>query len=174
MFTHSEDGINIRRAVVALDQSTRMVGWAIFLENGKNWRIESWGNHKPDPPDYDTLRVWLRDTIGTLQAQGYDVHVPIETVYVGPNRNVSLILSHCQGYFHAIVREMSATYAEVTPAQSLKEMTGITARLKREQRKEAMCRVALEVLGESVTDDIADAVGIGKAYISQLGNGASV
>ena len=167
----------MRRAILGIDQAVgafsknthahSMIGWAIFLDTG-DWHIESWGEVDPDPPQYLNVATWLVDAIGTLKAQGYEVHVAIETVYAGPNRDVTLKLAHIQGYIHGIVISMQAEYSEVLPSESLRALTGISSRMNREDRKRAMVASAEKVLGETPSDHIADAVGIAQACLNRL------
>ena len=157
----------MKRAILAIDQAVgafsknththSMIGWAVILDGD----IESFGEVDPDPPNYISVCAWLVDAIGTLKSQGYDVTVAIETVYAGPNRDVSLKLSHIQGYVHGVAISLGVGYQEVTPLQSQKRLTGVTSRVKSEDRKRLMVEAAERLMGESMSSHEADAIGIG-------------
>lgn len=157
------------RALIALDQSSSAVGWVVFL----NGEFESSGVLKPDPPDYDLLRGWVKDMTGTLQGEGYAVDVCVEGIYLKffkgkPQVQTYKVLAQCQAHIWAASRDMGCKVTEVTAYDAMKTLTGINqVATKTEIRKAAMKEHAAEFLGYEVSEHESDALGIALYFLEQ-------
>lgn len=145
--------------------------------------IESYGEERADPPNYDLVRDWVRDHIGTLQDEGYHVICVVEDLYLNyyPVRNnktgrverkpqvkVFETLVRVQSHIWAAARDMKCQVEVITPYEAMHVLTGITdVKTKREIRKAHMVKCASEMLGTTVSDHVADALGIGLAFLKK-------
>lgn len=166
-----------KHALIALDQSSKAVGWVVFIDGV----FESSGVLKPDPPDYDLLRVWMKDMIGQLRAEGNEVEVVVESVYLAsypvrdkktgriimqPQAQTFKVLVQTQSHVWAATREMGIPVCEMTAFDAMKALTGINnIATKREVRKAAMIENAERLLGTTVTEHQADAYGLALAFL---------
>lgn len=157
------------KALVALDQSSHAVGWVVFL----NGEFESSGVLKPDPPNFDLLRHWVKDMVGTLKNEGYDVTVAVESIYLAffggkPQAQTFKVLAQTQAHIWAAAREMGVEVVEVSAYNAMKTLTGINkVATKREVRKAAMIEAATEFIGQEVSEHEADALGIALCFLEQ-------
>jgi len=168
----------MKDAIFALDQSTTHIGHAIFLEGV----LDIYGEGIADPPHYDLVRKWVRSHIKILQDDGYNVTCAVETLHLHyypvknnktgrvdrkPQVQVFEKLVRAQSHIWAASRDMGCSVVQVTPYDAMRILTGISdIKTKREDRKTAMVLHASKMLGETVSDHVADAVGIGMAYLS--------
>src|SRR3990172_9121384 len=168
----------VKESIFALDQSTKHIGFAIFLDGV----LESYGEEMADPPDYDLVRNWTRDHIGTLQDEGYHVTCAVETLHLHyypvknpktgrverkPQVKVFEKLVRVQSHIWAASRDMKCPVVQVTPYDAMHVLTGISKiTTKSEDRKAAMVLYATKIVGEAVSDHVADAIGIGLAHLS--------
>lgn len=159
----------MRECLIAFDQSPLHVGRCIFLDS----QPKSWGEYEPDPPHYDELRRWMRDMIGVFHSDGYHVTVILESIYLKfyggkPQVDTYQKLCRIQSHIWAIAREMGADVVEITPYKAMAALTGIREiTTKSEVRKAAMIASASKLVGETVSEHIADSVGLGIAYLAQ-------
>lgn len=156
-----------KRALVALDQSSSAVGWCVFLDGD----FESSGVLKPDKPDFDMLRLWVKDMVSTLQNEGYDTLVAVESIYLAifkgkPQAQTFKVLAQTQAHIWAAARDMKANVVEVTAFDAMKTLTGINnIATKREVRKSAMMSAAKDLIGYEVSEHESDAIGIALACL---------
>lgn len=170
---------NIPKALIALDQSSTNVGWVVFLDGV----FESSGVLKPDPVDYDLLRFWVKDMIGTLKTDGYEVDVAVESIFLKsypvkdkktgkmkmqPQAQTFKVLAQIQAHVWASARDMGCKVTEITAFYAMKTLTGINeVATKTEIRKAAMKKHAEEFLGYEVSEHEADALGIALYFLEQ-------
>jgi Holliday junction resolvasome RuvABC endonuclease subunit len=152
--------------LLALDQSSTHVGYAIF----KDGILAHWDEFKPDPPHYDALRTEVRRLI---LEHSIDT-VVVETIYLAffggkVQAQVFKVLATVKAHIWAAARDAGCEVVEVSAYHAMKALTGITkVATKREVRKAAMIEGAFKLTGEVVSDHVADAVGLGLAYIQSL------
>ena len=152
--------------LLALDQSSTHVGYAIF----KDGVLTHWDEFVPDSPNYDALRKFIKKTI---KENAIDI-VIVETIYLAFFRGkvqaqVFKVLATVKAHIWAAARDAGCEVVEVSAYHAMRALTGITkVATKREVRKAAMIEGALKLTGEAVSDHVADAVGLGLAYIQSL------
>jgi len=163
--------------IIAIDQSASLntnhsfknqVGWSVW--DGKDLR--DWGEFVPDPPHFKQCRDWLRDKIvaaaGALPYTYSDICVAVETVYYGKNVRLFQRLVSVKEHLHAIASDMGCTYLEITPMDAFEALVGYRKIMKSPERKEAMIASASLLVGESISEHIADSIGIGMAAFNTL------
>ena len=157
------------KALIALDQSSTHVGWCVFL----NGVFESSGVLKPDPPNYDLLRYWVKDMVGQLKAEGYEVTVAVESIYLAffggrPQAQTYKVLAQTQAHIWAAAREMHTEVVEISAYNAMRTLTGITkVATKREIRKAAMISHAKDFIGHEVSEHESDALGLALYWLEQ-------
>lgn len=142
--------------LVAFDQSSSHVGFAIF-EKGA---FAVGGDYKPDKPNYDALRNFVKNLVS------FGDTVVLESVYLGLNPHVYEELIRVQSHIWAAARDAGCSVNVVTPFEALKALTGITnPKTKSANRKAAMVEHAARLVGETVSEHQADAIGLALAYL---------
>lgn len=158
-----------RYALVALDQSSKAVGWVVFLDGA----FESSGVLKPDPPNFDLLRLWVKDMVSTLKNEGYDVTVAVESIYLAffggkPQAQTFKVLAQTQAHIWAAARDSGVEVVEVSAYDAMHTLTGINkVATKREVRKAAMIDAAKEFIGYEVSEHESDALGLALYMMEQ-------
>lgn len=152
-----------RYAVLALDQSSHTCGWSSWLDG----QLEAWGEYEiVDYPTLDSFRNWIREFLEQFEAEGYFPIVVAETIYLGLNPQTFKVLAWMQGNLNAAVRDVGRELVFISPNEALKTLTG-KSKLKRVDRKKAMIEAASKIAGKSVSNDEADAIGLGYAYLNK-------
>jgi len=152
-----------RYAVLALDQSSHTCGWSSWLDG----QLEGWGEYEiMDYPTLDNFRGWIREFLEQFEAEGYLPVVVAETIYLGLNPQTFKVLAWMQGNLNAAVRDVGRELVFISPNEALKTLTG-KSKLKRVDRKKAMIEAASKIAGKSVSNDEADAIGLGYAYLNK-------
>ena len=164
------------RAIVGFDQSTSTIGWCILL--GKN--VESYGEFKPDPPNFSETRKWVKDLAGTLMQQGYDVAVVVEDVYLKhyydakekkwkPQVHTYDVLLSIREHVRAAALDLGAKCLVIKPYDAMVALSGVTdPKTKRDDRKRIMMAAAELTLSEKVSEHVSDALGLALAAYNKL------
>ena len=151
--------------LLALDQASKVTGWAIF-EDGK---LKSYGKISLDDPNTDTRLVQLRQDIQTLVADYNIDEVIFEDIQqqnnVANNVQTFKVLAEVYGVVSELLQELQIPHSTVLAA-SWKSTLGIKGRTRAEQKKNAQLYVE-QNYGIHVIQDIADAVCIGTHHIKK-------
>jgi len=166
----------MQRAICAFDQSSTIVGWCILI--GKE--VESFGEFKPDPPDFTETRKWVKDLSGTLIQQGYDVTVAVEDVYLKKYWDAKEkqwryqvhtydVLLSIREHVRAAALDVGAKCLVIKPYDAMVALSGVTdPKTKREDRKRIMMAAAELTLNEKVSEHVSDALGLALAAYNKL------
>lgn len=151
--------------LLALDQASKVTGWAIF-EDGK---LKSYGKISLDDPNTDIRLVQLRQGIQTLVADYNIDEVIFEDIQqqnnVANNVQTFKVLAEVYGVVSELLQEIQIPHSTVLAA-SWKSTLGIKGRTRAEQKKNAQLYVE-QNYGIHVIQDIADAVCIGTHHIKK-------
>lgn len=151
--------------LLALDQASKVTGWAIF-EDGE---LKSYGKISLDDPNTDTRLVQLRQNIQTLVADYNIDEVIFEDIQqqnnVANNVQTFKVLAEVYGVVSELLQELQIPHSTVLAA-SWKSTLGIKGRTRAEQKKNAQLYVE-QNYGIHVIQDIADAVCIGTHHIKK-------
>jgi len=163
----------VTKAILALDQSTSKIGWVVLIGND----VDSFGEFDPDKPHFDDVRAWVKDMAGTLKAQGHDVTVVVEDVYLAKYYDSKTkqwryqvhtydVLHSIREHIHAAARDVGADYLVVKPYDAMVALSGVTdPKTKREDRKRIMKAAAELTLNEKASEHVSDALGIAFAAL---------
>lgn len=151
--------------LLALDQASKVTGWAIF-EDGE---LKSYGKISLDDPNTDIRLVQLRQSIQTLVADYNIDEVIFEDIQqqnnVANNVQTFKVLAEVYGVVSELLQELQIPHSTVLAA-SWKSTLGIKGRTRAEQKKNAQLYVE-QNYGIYVIQDIADAVCIGTHHIKK-------
>ena len=151
--------------LLALDQASKVTGWAIF-EDGE---LKSYGKISLDDPNTDIRLVQLRQDIQTLVADYNIDEVIFEDIQqqnnVANNVQTFKVLAEVYGVVSELLQEIQIPHSTVLAA-SWKSTLGIKGRTRAEQKKNAQLYVE-QNYGIHVIQDIADAVCIGIHHIKK-------
>lgn len=151
--------------LLALDQASKVTGWAIF-EDGE---LKSYGKISLDDPNTDIRLVQLRQDIQTLVADYNIDEVIFEDIQqqnnVANNVQTFKVLAEVYGVVSELLQEIQIPHSTVLAA-SWKSTLGIKGRTRAEQKKNAQLYVE-QNYGIHVIQDIADAVCIGTHHIKK-------
>lgn len=160
----SEDG-TIR--LLALDQASHTTGWAVF-DNNKLIRFGAFTTSKSDEIARDSaIKDWLLSMIETYRPQ----RVALEGIQLqeddGTGRKSPLVfqlLARLQGILMECLYSNNIDYM-VCPTNTWRHHCGVKGKF-RSDRKRSMQMLVKQWYDVSVSDDEADAIGIGK-YASE-------
>lgn len=151
--------------LLALDQASKVTGWAIF-EDGE---LKSYGKISLDDPNTNIRLVQLRQGIQTLVADYNIDEVIFEDIQqqnnVANNVQTFKVLAEVYGVVSELLQEIQIPHSTVLAA-SWKSTLGIKGRTRAEQKKNAQLYVE-QNYGIHVIQDIADAVCIGTHHIKK-------
>lgn len=151
--------------LLALDQASKVTGWAIF----KDGELKSYGKISLDDPNTDIRLVQLRQGIQTLVADYNIDEVIFEDIQqqnnVANNVQTFKVLAEVYGVVSELLQEIQIPHSTVLAA-SWKSTLGIKGRTRAEQKKNAQLYVE-QNYGIHVIQDIADAVCIGTHHIKK-------
>ena len=151
--------------LLALDQASKVTGWAIF-EDGE---LKSYGKISLDDPNTDIRLVQLRQGIQTLVADYNIDEVIFEDIQqqnnVANNVQTFKVLAEVYGVVSELLQELQIPHSTVLAA-SWKSTLSIKGRTRAEQKKNAQLYVE-QNYGIHVIQDIADAVCIGTHHIKK-------
>lgn len=155
---------NIRRSL-ALDQSTRINGWSIY-DNNKLIKYGVFTSSYDDEIERDTeIKNWLINMINTWNPD----YVGLEGIQYQQNMGVTTFetLARLQGILMNTCYELKIHYS-ICPTNTWRHYCGVKGRT-RTDKKRSMQMLAKKWFDISVTDDEADAIGIGK-YVAECLN----
>ena len=151
--------------LLALDQASRVTGWAIF-EDGK---LEKYDKILLDDPNIDTRLVQLRQNILALIESENINEVVFEDIQqqnnVANNVQTFKVLAEVYGVISELLQELQIPHSTVLAA-SWKSTLGIKGRTRAEQKKNAQFYTE-QNYGIHVIQDIADAICIGTHHIQK-------
>lgn len=149
--------------ILALDQASHVTGYSIF--DGTN--LVSYGTFIAKEEDegkrFHEIKLWLISMIENWQC---DI-IGIEGIQFQQNMGVTTFqtLARLQGVLMDLCVELNIQYV-ICPTNTWRAHCGVKGRA-RTDRKRSMQLLVKEWYDVSVSDDIADAVGIGK-YVSDV------
>lgn len=156
----------VKHRVLALDQATHTTGYAIIDDNKLIYAgtYEARGSEEIER-DLD-IKIWLMNLINNWKPD----FVGIEGIQFQEEDNsrkmgvtVFQALARLQGIIMLTCKELDVPF-EVCPTNTWRHYCGVKGRT-RTDKKRSMQLLIKEWYGKTVSDDIADAVGIGK-YIA--------
>ena len=151
--------------LLALDQASKVTGWAIFEDD----ELKSYGKISLDDPNTDIRLVQLRQSIQTLVADYNIDEVIFEDIQqqnnVANNVQTFKVLAEVYGVVSELLQELQIPHSTVLAA-SWKSTLGIKGRTRAEQKKNAQL-YAEQNYGIHVIQDIADAICIGTHHIQK-------
>jgi len=148
---------NIRRSL-ALDQSTRINGWSIY-DNNKLIKYGIFTSSYDDEIERDTeIKNWLINMINTWEPD----FVGLEGIQYQQNMGVTTFetLARLQGILMNTCYESKISYG-ICPTNTWRHHCGVKGRT-RIDKKRSMQMLAKQWFDITVSDDEADAIGIGK------------
>lgn len=146
------------KRVLALDQATYISGWSIF-SNGELLRYGTFETKLEDEIARDTtIKNWLINMIQNWQP---DI-VAIEGIQYQQNEGVTTFekLARLQGILMNCIYELNIPY-QVCHTQVWRAHCGVKGK-NRSDKKKSMQLIVKEKFDISVSNDCADAIGIGK------------
>lgn len=148
--------------ILALDQSSRTSGYAIFQEG----KLVNSGTFTYDDDDISLRLVKIRNKVISL-IQQYEINkILLEDIQLqGQTNNVTTykVLAEVLGVLEELSREMSIPH-EIIHSQTWKSTLDIKGRDRTTQKKNAQLYV-LETYQKKVSQDESDAICIGSSYI---------
>lgn len=163
--------------VLCLDQATQKTGFSIF-DNGKlirygvfsatssdeteriflikNWLINMINNWKPDKIGIEGIQFQQASEKGTIKQ--YESHMSI---------TVFQVLARLQGVLLDVCYTMNIK-CEVCPTNTWRNYCGVKGRTRAEKKK-SMQALAKQWYDVSISDDEADAIGIGRYLSNKVG-----
>lgn len=142
--------------ILALDQSTKHTGWALWINN----QLTDYG--VIDAPDelspYERMK-YMGDCIAKIIDKRNPKFIVIEQVQFQRNYKTYSQLSQLQGVLFHILFERGKEFTLVEPTK-WRAYVGIKGRNRQEQKASAI-QAVYDKYEVEVTDDIADAIGIG-------------
>lgn len=150
--------------VLALDQSTRVTGWAVFADDA----LQEYGKFDAENAGADIGKrlTYIREKVKAL-IDKYDIQkILIEEIQlqntVGNNVVTYKKLAYVQAILIQMFDELRLPY-EIIASSSWKSTLSIKGRARAEQKKNAQ-ELITKIYNINVIQDIADAICIGLAY----------
>ena len=140
--------------VLALDQSTTLSGYAIFI----NQNLEKSGIFKPTGELFERIHK-TKEYIRELIQDNNIEYVFIEDIQYQKNQKTYKILANLQGVIINLLVELNIQFEIISPSV-WKSWNGIKGR-KREQQKENTKKKVKEIFERDFEEDEADAICIG-------------
>ena len=150
------------RRTLALDQSTRINGWSVY-DNNKLIKYGVFTSNYDDEIERDTeIKNWLVNMIYNWKPD----YIGLEGIQYQQNMGVTTFetLARLQGILMNTLFEMNIPYS-VCPTNTWRHYCGVKGRT-RTDKKRSMQILVKQWFDISVTDDEADAIGIGK-YVAE-------
>lgn len=149
--------------VLSLDQSSRITGYAIFIDG----KLETFGKFTVDDTDIDVRLVKIRNNVQSL----IDKYAPDEIAYediqqqnnVANNVQTFKVLAEVYGVLSELFTELHIKHTPVLAA-SWKSTLGIKGRTRQEQKHNAQ-QYIINKYQQKPTQDECDAICIGEHYI---------
>ncbi len=153
------------RRTLALDQSTRINGWSIY-DNNKLIKYGIFTSNYDDEIERDTeIKNWVINMINVWKPD----YIGLEGIQYQQNMGVTTFetLARLQGILMNTCYELKIPYS-ICPTNTWRHHCKVKGRT-RIDKKRSMQMLAKEWFDISVTDDEADAIGIGK-YVAECLN----
>lgn len=151
------------KKILAVDPSVVCTGLAFF----EGSELKYYGKIKPKKKGVQRLQEIMFQFKGILEKYEPNVLV-IESQYLAKKNNSVLKTRQVQGMFIGAFfsHRLEGELLEVYPTQAKKAL-GIETRLKRKEAKQEALKCCLQRYPnmKDLTDDIADAIGVGLHYI---------
>lgn len=153
--------------ILALDQSTRVTGWAVFADDA----LQEYGKFDAENAGADIGKrlTYIREKVKALIDKYNIQKILIEEIQlqntVGNNVVTYKKLAYVQAIIIQLLDEINIPY-EVIASSSWKSTLGIKGRARAEQKKNAQIYVNT-IYGIKATQDECDAICIGTHYIKQ-------
>ena len=150
--------------VLALDQSTRVTGWAVFADDA----LQEYGKFDAENAGADIGKrlTYIREKVKALIDKHGIQKILIEEIQlqntVGNNVVTYKKLAYVQAVLIQMLDELKLPY-EVIASSSWKSTLGIKGRARAEQKKNAQIYVNT-IYGIKATQDECDAICIGTHY----------
>lgn len=148
--------------ILALDQASRTTGWSVFQEN----KLVASGTFTYADDDFSLRLVKIRKKVIELIEQ-YNINkILLEDIQLqGQTNNVTTYkaLAEVLGVLEELARERNIPH-ELVHSQTWKSILDIKGRDRATQKRNAQAYVAT-VHGKKVSQDEADSICIGAAYI---------
>lgn len=151
--------------ILALDQSSRVTGWAVFEDN----KLIAQGNFTMSQEDFGERLYAIRQKIISLINQYNINELVFEDIQLQSNvlNNVDTFkkLAEVYGIVYELGIELKLPTTSLHPT-SWKSAVGVKGRTRPEQKKAAQTHVQA-VYGLKVGEDTSDAICIGEAYLKR-------
>ena len=151
--------------ILALDQSTRVTGWAVFADGA----LQEYGKFDAENAGADIGKrlTYIREKVKALIDKHGIQKILIEEIQlqntVGNNVVTYKKLAYVQAVLIQMLDELKLPY-EVIASSSWKSTLGIKGRARAEQKKNAQ-EFITKIYNIKVIQDIADAICIGLAFL---------
>ena len=150
--------------ILGLDQATHISGWSVFdgINLTKYGTFETQGNEEDETARIHNIKEWL---ISMIENWKPDI-IGIEGIQYQQNFGVTTFqtLAHLQGVLMDLCFELNIPF-KICPTNTWRAHCKVKGKT-RSDKKISMQQLVKEWFDISVTDDSADAIGIGK-YLSE-------
>mgnify|MGYP001153881376 CR=1 FL=1 len=143
------------KRILAIDQSSRTSGWAIF----DNKILESYGKFHYDDSDPILRIIKLKSDIKNLILQNNIDEIFLEDIQQQASVTTYKILAYVLGNLETLFRENGWKY-QLTASSAWKSFCGVKGKGRAEQKKNAQVFVK-EKFNVSPSQDVVDAICIG-------------
>lgn len=152
------------KRILALDQATKVTGYAIYDGD----QLVKYGTHTTSQENqedkFSDVRCWLINMINVWQPEfiGFEGIQLQDNLSGGQKMGVTTFeaLARLQGAIMVTCKEMGVPF-EIYPTNTWRQACGVKGRARAE-KKRSMQKLAKEWFDITVTEDEADAIGIGK------------
>lgn len=159
------------KRILALDQATKVTGYAIYDGD----QLVKYGTHTTSQENqedkFSDVRCWLINMINVWQPEfiGFEGIQLQDNLSGGQKMGVTTFeaLARLQGAIMVTCKEMGVPF-EIYPTNTWRQGCGVKGRARAE-KKRSMQKLAKEWFDVTVTEDEADAIGIGKHTADQFG-----
>lgn len=157
----------MERRLLALDQSSRCSGWAIFINN----ELKDYGIIELTTDDIGQRLVTLKEQIIDLINKNNINEIAFEDIQlqssIQNNVHTFKVLAEVFGIVHALCTELKIDYT-IVPAVTWKSTLGIKGKKRQEQKQDAQ-RYVLETYNIKAIQDSVDAICIGTHMLKNPG-----
>ena len=164
------------KRILALDQATKVTGYAIY-DGEELVKYGTFSTYKDSQEDkFSEVRGWLINMINIWQPEfvGFEGIQLQDNVSGGQKMGVTTFeaLARLQGVIMITCKEMNIPF-EIYPTNTWRQACGVKGRA-RPEKKRSMRQLAKKWFDITVTEDEADAIGIGKHTASQFGKAHTI
>lgn len=144
------------KRLLALDQSSKITGYAVFDKDGK---LETYGKFTATAPSVDERLVEIKNKIQSLIDQYNIEQIALEDIQQQENVQTFKILAEVYGVASEVIEEFNIPHTSVL-ASSWKSYLGIKGKSRQEQKHNAQ-KYVIEHYGIKPSQDECDAICIG-------------